>query len=139
MTYAEAMEHAAQGFELAGAVVLAVGLVAAVVVAGVVWHRSGDGAAAFRFLREFFGGALLLSLEILVAADLLRTVAVTPTLESVGVLAIIVLIRTFVSFSLEIEIEGVPPWRRAVTSGASVARRSIVHAAARDSRPPSAP
>jgi uncharacterized membrane protein len=135
MTFTESMEHAAQGFELVGAAVLAVGLVAAVVMAGVVWVRSKDGGVAFRLLREFFGGALLLSLEILVAADLLRTVAVTPTLESVGVLAIIVLIRTFVSFSLEIEIEGVPPWRRAVTSGAGVARRSFERAA-RDSKPP---
>jgi len=137
VTFTESMEHAAQGFELVGAVVLAVGLVAAVVMAGVVWVRSKDGAVAFRLLREFFGGALLLSLEILVAADLLRTVAVTPTMESVGVLAIIVLIRTFVSFSLEIEIEGVPPWRRAVTSGATVARRSVERAA-RDSGRPSA-
>ena len=139
MTFTESMEHAAEGFELIGAVVLAVGLVAAVLTAGVVWWRSRDGAAAFRLLREFFGGALLLSLEILVAADLLRTVAVTPTLESVGVLAIIVLIRTFVSFSLEIEIEGVPPWRRAATSGATVVRRSVVRAASHSSRPPHAP
>ncbi len=67
---------------------------------------------ARRLLRECFGGALLLSLEILVAADLLRTVAVGPTLEDVGVLGIIVLIRTSLSFSLEVEIEGVAPWRR---------------------------
>ena len=136
MTFTELMDHAAQGFELVGAVVLAVGLVAAVVMSAVVWFRSSDGAVAFRLLREFFGGALLLSLEILVAADLLRTVAVTPTLESVGVLAIIVLIRTFVSFSLEIEIEGVPPWRRAMTSGAAVARRSVERAAAQSAEPP---
>jgi uncharacterized membrane protein len=139
VTFAEFMEHAAQVFELAGAVVLAVGLVAAVVLAAVVWRRSSDGGAAFRLLREFFGGALLLSLEILVAADLLRTVAVAPTLEGVGVLGIIVLIRTFLSFSLEVEIEGVAPWRRAATSGASVARRSIAHATARTAEPPRTP
>jgi len=68
---------------------------------------------------------ILLGLEILVAADLVRTVAVTPTLESVAVLGGIVLIRTVLSFSLETEIEGVAPWRRAVTSGAGhVARAS---------------
>lgn len=60
---------------------------------------------------------LLLGLEILVAADLVRTVAVEPTLENVAILGLIVLIRTFLSFSLEIEIEGVPPWRRAIVSG----------------------
>ncbi|HEX9528627.1 MAG TPA: DUF1622 domain-containing protein [Streptosporangiaceae bacterium] len=56
---------------------------------------------------------MLLGLEILVAADLIRTVAVAPTLDNVLVLGMIVLIRTFLSFSLEIEIHGVLPWRRA--------------------------
>lgn len=128
MTFTDFMEHCAQAFELAGAAVLAVGLVAALVLAAVTWRRTSDGGTAFRLLRGFFGGALLLSLEILVAADLLRTVAVTPTLEGVGVLAIIVLIRTFLSFSLEIEIEGVAPWRRAMASGVGIARRSVAQA-----------
>ncbi|MFM8893879.1 MAG: DUF1622 domain-containing protein, partial [Actinomycetales bacterium] len=65
-----------------------------------------------------------LGLEILVAGDLIRTVAVAPTLDNVLVLGLIVLIRTFLSFSLEIEIEGVPPWRRALVSGATVIRRA---------------
>lgn len=132
MTFTEFMEHCAQVFELAGAAVLAVGLVAALVLAALTWQRTSDGGRAFQLLRGCFGGALLLSLEILVAADLLRTVAVTPTLEGVGVLAIIVLIRTFLSFSLEIEIEGVVPWRRATMSGAGIARRSIAQARAQD-------
>jgi hypothetical protein len=63
-----------------------------------------------------------LSIEILVAADLIRTVAVSPTLTSVAVLALIVLIRTFLSFSLEVEIEGVLPWRRALLSGPRLGR-----------------
>lgn len=67
---------------------------------------------------------LLLALEILVAADLPRTIAVEPSLRNVTVLGEIVLIRTFLSFSLEIEIEGVPPWRRALVSGATVAGRA---------------
>jgi uncharacterized membrane protein len=140
VTFTEFMDHAAQAFELVAAAVLAVGLVAAPVLAGVMWLRNRlDGGGAFRLLREFFGGALLLSLEILVAADLLRTVAVTPTLESVGVLGIIVLIRTLLSFSLEIEIEGVAPWRRAATSGASIARRAIAGATAGNAEPPETP
>ena len=65
-------------------------------------------------------GAILLGLEILVAGDLIRTVAVAPTLDNVIVLGLIVLIRTFLSFSLEIEIDGVPPWRKALVSGATV-------------------
>ena len=70
-------------------------------------------------LRQSFGGVILLGLEILVAADLVRTVAVEPTLSNVVILGGIVLIRTVLSFSLEIEIEGVAPWRRAATSGAA--------------------
>jgi hypothetical protein len=71
---------------------------------------------------------LLLALEVLVSADLILTVAVDPTWESVAVLGLIVLIRTVLSFSLEIEIEGVLPWQRALVTGpgsiAAVARQS---------------
>jgi uncharacterized membrane protein len=62
--------------------------------------------------RRFLGRSILLGLELLVAADIIRTVAVTPTLESVAVLAVIVLIRTFLSFSLELEITGRWPWQK---------------------------
>jgi hypothetical protein len=71
---------------------------------------------------------LLLGLEVLVAADLLRTVAVAPTLDNVLVLGLIVVIRTFLSFSLEAEIEGVAPWRRAMTGGAGTLRRAAASA-----------
>lgn len=77
-------------------------------------------------LRETFGGVLLLGLEILVAADLIRTVAVAPTLENVGVLGLIVLM--LLSFSLEIEIEGVVPWRRTMVSGTTRVATAISHA-----------
>ncbi|WP_020576293.1 DUF1622 domain-containing protein [Actinopolymorpha alba] len=118
MTFADVMERVAQGFEAVGVAVLVVGLVWSAVLAARVW-RSDGGRRGYRALRETFGGVLLLGLEIFVAADLIRTVAVTPTLESVAVLGLIVLIRTFLSFSLQIEIDGVPPWRRALTSGAT--------------------
>lgn len=128
MTFAETMDHAAQAFEGVGAAVLGAGFVLSLGVAAQAWHRSGKPSAGYEALRACFGGTLLLGLEILVAADLIRTVAVAPTLQNVAVLGIIVLIRTFLSFSLEIEIEGVPPWRRAMTSGATVARRAIAKA-----------
>ena len=64
----------------------------------------------------------------LVAGDLIRTVAVSPTLNNVVVLGLIVLIRTFLSFSLEIEIDGVPPWRRGLVSGATVVRNAAQEA-----------
>ena len=62
--------------------------------------------------RRVLGRAILLGLELLVAADIIKTVAVTPTLDSVVVLAIIVLIRTFLSWSLELEISGRWPWQK---------------------------
>ncbi|WP_344620367.1 DUF1622 domain-containing protein [Dactylosporangium salmoneum] len=111
------MERVAQGFDALAAVVLVIGLLFSVVLAVRAARRDG-GRRGYLALRESFGGVLLLSLEVLVAADLIRTVAVSPSLESVAVLGIIVLIRTFLSFSLQVEIEGTVPWRRALTSGA---------------------
>ena len=124
----ESMESAARFFEVVGALVLLLGLVVSACLAGYALYTSREGRHAYRVLRESFGGAILLGLEVLVAADLLRTVAVAPTLANVTTLGLIVLIRTVLSFSLEIEIEGVAPWRRLATSGASrvvsAARRS---------------
>jgi len=65
----------------------------------------------YRRYRQQLGRSILLGLELLVAADIIRTVALTPTLTSVAVLAGIVLIRTFLSFSLELEITGRWPWQ----------------------------
>lgn len=127
-SYADVMLTIAQAFEFVAAVTLVAGLVFAVALTVRVWARAKDGRAAYAMMRRSFGGAILLGLEILVAGDLIRTVAVSPSLENVVVLAIIVLIRTFLSFSLEIEIEGVPPWRRALVSGASVMTRSAADA-----------
>ncbi|MFM7145638.1 MAG: DUF1622 domain-containing protein [Actinomycetales bacterium] len=122
--YANLMLTVAQGFELVAAAVLVIGLPFSAVVAVRAFTRARSGQAAYRAMRQAFGGVLLLGLEILVAGDLIRTVAVAPTLDNVLVLGLIVLIRTFLSFSLEIEIEGVPPWRRALVSGATVIRRA---------------
>jgi uncharacterized membrane protein len=73
--------------------------------------RRGDGGA-YDFFRRRLGRAILLGLEFLVAADIIRTVAVTPTAQSVAVLAGIVLIRTFLSFSLQLEMTGAWPWQQ---------------------------
>jgi uncharacterized membrane protein len=116
-TLTESMEHVAEFFEIIGALILVVGLLVATGLALRSMIRFRDATEAYRVLRQAFGGAILLGLEVLVAADLVRTVAVAPTLENVITLGIIVLIRTVLSFSLEIEIEGVPPWRRALVSG----------------------
>ncbi|MCW0213341.1 MAG: DUF1622 domain-containing protein [Pseudonocardia sp.] len=137
MTLVEVMEHAAVGFELLGAAVLVTGVIWAVILSVRVWRRTGSGRSAFQTVREAFGGALLLAVEILVAADLIRTVAVDPSLDSVAILGLIVLIRTFLSFSLEIELEGVAPWRRAMVGGTT--HLAAATARARDRTAPATP
>lgn len=132
MTFTTAMEHVAQGVEAFGVAILLVGLAWSFVTGATVWLRSRRARRAYRILRECVGGVLLLGLEVLVAADLIRTVAVAPTLDNVAVLGAIVLIRTFLSFSLEIEIEGMPPWRRALVTGAERTLLAAEHA--RDER-----
>ena len=122
-SFATLMDHVAQVFEGIGALILVIGLLWSVVLAVLAWRRSG-AARAYTAARQAFGGTLLLGLEVLVAADLIRTVAVAPTLGNVLVLGLIVLIRTFLSFSLEIEINGVLPWRRALASGAGTVRQA---------------
>ena len=110
--------HIADGI---GVAVLVAGLFLAAFLALRVWRKTGDGSQAYTVLRRTLGGAILAGLEVLVAGDLIRTVAVDPTLDNVIILGLIVLIRTFLSFSLEIEIEGTLPWKRSLTrTGASV-------------------
>lgn len=123
-SFATVMDHVAQAFEALGALILVIGVVWSLVLAVVTWRRSGSRERAYNALRRSFGGTLLLGLEILVAADLIRTVAVAPTVDNVLVLGLIVLIRTFLSFSLEIEIDGVVPWRRALVSGAATVKQT---------------
>jgi uncharacterized membrane protein len=127
-TFTSVMDHVAQGFEALGAAALVVGIVWAFVLAVVAWRRSGQAAKGYLALRTAFGGTLLLGLEILVAADLVRTIAVAPTLDNVLVLGLIVVIRTVLSFSLETEIEGVVPWRRAQLSGVGGIRQASASA-----------
>jgi uncharacterized membrane protein len=104
-----------------GVAILVAGLFFAAFLALRTWLHSRNGTLAYTVLRRTLGGAILAGLEVLVAGDLIRTVAVAPTLDNVFTLGIIVLIRTFLSFSLEIEIEGTLPWKRALTqSGVSV-------------------
>src|SRR5437016_14663048 len=99
-------------FELAGVVVLVIGSVLAFVRSIVSLIRFRDGPAAYRHLRLYLGRSIVVGLELLVAADIIRSVAIEPTFASVGVLGLIVLVRTFLSWSLEVEINGEWPWQR---------------------------
>jgi uncharacterized membrane protein len=132
VTFTGVMDHVAQGFEALGVLVLVIGIVWALWHGAAAWRRSRQPAAGYAALKQLFGSALLLSVEIFVAADLLRTVTVAPTLDNVLVLGLLVLIRTFLSFSLETEIEGVLPWRRATAAGAGTGRKASTAASGDD-------
>jgi uncharacterized membrane protein len=111
--FSKAVELAGKVMDTAGVLVLVIGAVVAAVRAAQSARRRQPGT--YRQFRQQLGRTILLGLELLVAADIIRTVAVTPTLSSVLVLALIVLIRTFLSFSLELEITGRWPWQKAPT------------------------
>jgi uncharacterized membrane protein len=102
------------GFELVAVAALIIGSCVALVryVIDLV-HRHVAGEKAYRALRAAIEQAVVLALEFLVASDIIRSVALEPTFQSVGVLGLIVAIRTFLSWSLEVEITGEWPWRRA--------------------------
>ncbi len=111
VTYVEFMEHAARGFEAVGAAVLVGGFALGIWRAAVTATRGGP-SAPYDVLRASFGRTLLLGLEVLIAADLIQTVAVEPSVSNVLTLGLIVVIRTFLSLSVGIEVEGRVPWRR---------------------------
>jgi uncharacterized membrane protein len=98
--------------EIGGIAIIVLGIAGATIA--VLWQmlRGRSGSDAFSLYRSNLGRVILLGLEFLVAADIINTVAIEPTLQSVLVLGGIVLIRTFLSFSLEVEIEGRWPWER---------------------------
>ena len=116
MTFTHVMENVTRAFEVAGVAVLSIGAVAGF-VAYVVALARGGGRAAFRALRENLGRAIILGLEILIIADIIRTITIDQSIESALALGLIVVVRTFLSFSLEIELEGVVPWRRRAEGG----------------------
>ena len=111
MSYHDTMERVVQGFEVAGVAILVVGSLLAFVSAAIGLGRGG-GRAAYQRARQGVGRAILLGLEVLIIADIVLTITVDQTLDSALTLGLIVLVRTFLSFSLEIELEGALPWRR---------------------------
>ena len=113
MGFEQTMDTIARGVEIIGILTLVLGLAAALVRAVLVLTAGHGVEEAYRIVRTVFGRSILLGLEFLVAADIIRTVAVQPSLQNVAVLGLIVLIRTFLSFSLEVEIDGRWPWQSA--------------------------
>ncbi|RKG81525.1 DUF1622 domain-containing protein [Corallococcus terminator] len=131
MQFTDFVALAARLFEGAGVGVMVVGAVAAMGLVA-VRYRGAQRKEGYRVLRHYLGSAILLGLELLVAADIIRTVTETPTLQQVLILGLIVLIRTFLSFTLEVEIAGRWPWQQ----GRHDEDRPRVDTTADDSRPP---
>ncbi len=104
-----AMESVGLAIDAVGVIVIVLGILFATARLVVSGRRQAD---PYRRYRQDLGRGILLGLEFLVAADIIRTVAVAPTLEGVLVLGLIVLIRTFLSMALEVELLGRWPWQR---------------------------
>ncbi|UUC44918.1 DUF1622 domain-containing protein [Flavobacterium cerinum] len=104
------IEYVAKGIEIAGIITIIIGGVIA--MGKFIFSLQGTAPRSYKILRQELGKAILLGLEILVAGDIIGTVVTEPTMDRVLSLAIIVLIRTFLSLSLEVEIEGKFPWQK---------------------------
>lgn len=142
MLNGEIFEIIVIAFEILGVAAMIIGFAVAAILAIRLLVRGGGGRAAYLTLRSALGASILLGLEVLVAADLIRTISSDPTLEEVAVLGLIVLIRTVLSISLQIEMDGVVPWRRALLpSGGALLAESVsrgLHAGRAEAQDPSA-
>jgi uncharacterized membrane protein len=138
MSYNDIIEQVGMTIDAVGVVVIVVGAVIAFGVAAVrLSHREAD---VYRRFRQRLGQTILLGLELLVAGDIVRTVAAQPNLRSVAILGGIVLIRTFLSFSLEVEITGCWPWQKRTAVLPAIDRMGCAkhpEGSAEQSQPPS--
>ncbi len=119
-----AIEWAALGIEILGAVVIVAGVLRVAITRGTVrFLLKLDEPGAYESYKHQMGRSLLLGLEFLVAGDVVRTVALDPTLANVAVLGLLVLVRTFLSWSLTVEIEGRWPWQSRKAAPPTLAER----------------
>ena len=123
--FPSALRLMTRAIEIGGIAIIVLGLLGASIA--VLWQvlQGRSGAEAFTLYRSNLGRAILLGLEFLVAADIINTVAIEPTVQSLLILGGIVLIRTFLSFSLEVEIEGRWPWDRHKDDGEPSSSRTV--------------
>lgn len=112
MTYDDVVSDAVRVVEAAGSGIMVLGGLYALVDYGVRALRPESRPDNYERLRRNLGRAILVGLEVLIVADIIRTIIVDPTFESVAVLGVIVVIRIILSFSLEVEIDGAWPWQR---------------------------
>ncbi|MCZ6504516.1 MAG: DUF1622 domain-containing protein [Actinobacteria bacterium] len=105
----------AEWIEILAVIVIAVAVVVSMLGGLIVRFRS-DGAAAFKTFKRYIARGLLIGLDLLIAADIIKTVTLELTLENVVILGLLVLIRTFLSWSLELEVDGRWPWQSPIES-----------------------
>ena len=110
----EVIELVAEGIEALAVLVIVGGIVYGII--RYFLHTRLKVEGAYKRFKDRIGNSLLLGLTFLVAADIIRTVALNPTMQSVAMLGLLVLIRTFLSWALIVEIEGRWPWQRKVNS-----------------------
>jgi uncharacterized membrane protein len=115
--FEDVLDQAVHLFEVAGVAILLVGGFISLVSYARDLATARERKAAYTALRHNLGRTILLGLEVLIVADIILTVAIDQTLESAATLGLIVLVRTFLSFSLDIEMDGVVPWRRRASEG----------------------
>ncbi len=106
------IEYVAKGIEIAGIITIIIGTLLA--LGNYIFLLQKVTPRSYKILRQQLGKAILLGLEILVAGDIIGTVVTEPTMDRVLALAVIVLIRTFLSLSIEVEIEGRFPWQKQI-------------------------
>lgn len=111
MDIKQAADVVGTGFQMLGITVLVIGALLAFALYLKALPRRRETPTAYRDLRRDLGKAILVGLELLVAADIISSVAINPTFVTIGVLGLIVLIRTFLSWSLEVEVNGRWPWQ----------------------------
>ena len=112
MSFDDVISEVVKVVEAVGAGIMVLGALAALLVFAYRALRAGTAHESYDELRRNLGRGILVGLEVLIVADIVRTIIVNPTIESVGVLGVIVVIRIALSFSLEVEIDGFWPWRR---------------------------
>lgn len=112
MSYDEFIADVADGVEAIGVAIMVLGGIAALVSYALAVLHADRRTDAYPLLRERLARAILLGLEVLIIGDIVRTIVVDPTMESVAVLGVIVVIRIILSFALEVEVEGTWPWNR---------------------------
>jgi uncharacterized membrane protein len=107
-------DRVADLIEIAAVIIIAVGVLAAM-TGGIVSTIRENGTSGFATFRRLMASGLLIGLDLLIAADIIRTVTLDPTLANVAALGLLVLIRTFLTWTLLVETEGRWPWQQAAT------------------------